>query len=124
MSLFNILFIAAISCFFIGRVTNMIMFTRLPEQYRAGFYQVMNPFGRDGFIQLVIVLILIALVLQFTTISPIVMGIVQIVLTAAIFTFRHIEVHKILGETNLPRRYSSLFWVSRIFTLVSFMAFF
>ena len=61
---------------------------------------------------------------QFTTISPLIMGIVQIVLTAAIFTFRHIEVHKILGEANLPRRYSSLFWVSRIFTLVSFMAFF
>lgn len=124
MTGFEIAFIVTVVCFFIGRVSGLMLFTRLPAEYQAGFQTVMNPFGRNGFIQVILVLLVIATLVRTTSIPVLYLGVTQVIVITIILTLRQIQTHKILQGINLPKKHSSQFWLSRTFTLVSLLSFF
>ncbi len=124
MSSFEIAFIATVLCFFLGRVSGLMLFTKIPAEYQAGFQSIMNPFGRNGFIQVGIVLLVMAVLVRLTPLSMLYLGITQVLLISIILAIRQLQTHKILTTIALPQSYTIWFWASRTLTIISFLSFF
>ncbi len=124
MSFFEIAFIATVVCFFLGRVSGLMLFTKVPAEVQTGFQSIMNPFGRNGFIQVAIVLLVMALLVRLTSIPMLYLGISQIILVSIILGIRQFQTHKVLSTLALTQSYTLWFWASRTLTIVSFLSFF
>lgn len=124
MSFFEIAFLATVVCFFLGRVSGLMLFTKVPSELQAGFQSIMNPFGRKGFIQVAVVLGIMALLVRLTSIPMLYLGISQIILVGISLGVRQFQTHKVLSTMALARNYTLWFWASRALTIISFLSFF